>query len=218
MIARLGLNIAALLFVGAFVSAPAHAQKLYKWVDKNGVTHYGDTLPADVAEREKQVLNDQGVAVKTLPRAKTKEEIEAERQDQLEQQRLTKAEEIQKERDRQLLDTYLSRDEIVSLRDSRLTSVDARISVLQSYIMKLRANWSDLEDRALRYNFPFNADSDRPPMPGDLAQQIEETERTLTEQMRIVRGLRKEQSQIRDAFARDLARFDELMARAAEDS
>src|SRR5688572_21877967 len=35
----------------------------YKWVDENGVTHYGDSVPAQYSQREQQVLNSEGVVV-----------------------------------------------------------------------------------------------------------------------------------------------------------
>ncbi|HKU80279.1 MAG TPA: DUF4124 domain-containing protein, partial [Rhodanobacteraceae bacterium] len=37
--------------------------KTYKWVDENGVTHYGDTVPQEYSQREQQILNSQGVEV-----------------------------------------------------------------------------------------------------------------------------------------------------------
>ena len=44
------LSVAALL---AAVSLNAEA-KLYKWVDENGTTHYGETIPPKYANRNAQ--------------------------------------------------------------------------------------------------------------------------------------------------------------------
>ena len=33
----------------------------YKWVDEQGVTHYGDSVPAEYSQREKRVLKQHGV-------------------------------------------------------------------------------------------------------------------------------------------------------------
>lgn len=39
--------VVGLLFLGV---SPVYAGKIFKWVDKNGVTHYGQVPPADVEE------------------------------------------------------------------------------------------------------------------------------------------------------------------------
>ncbi len=38
--------------------------KAYKWMDKDGVVHYGDTIPPEYSEQAHQELNSQGVAVR----------------------------------------------------------------------------------------------------------------------------------------------------------
>ena len=45
--------------------AYAEANKIVKWKDANGVTHYGDKLPAQEAGRSNSVLSNQGTVVKT---------------------------------------------------------------------------------------------------------------------------------------------------------
>src|ERR1044072_5368396 len=52
--------------------------KLYKWVDENGIVHYGDSVPAEYSNRERQVLNEQGVPIKTLQKELTPDEMAAE--------------------------------------------------------------------------------------------------------------------------------------------
>ena len=54
---------------GAHAAKPARQQsadpggKTYKWVDENGITHYGDTVPQEYSQREQQILNSHGVEV-----------------------------------------------------------------------------------------------------------------------------------------------------------
>src|SRR4051812_23656432 len=38
-------------------------KQTYKWVDENGVTHYGDSVPAEYSQREQRLLNSQGLEV-----------------------------------------------------------------------------------------------------------------------------------------------------------
>lgn len=192
--------------------ASAQAEKLYKWVDDNGVVHYGDSIPAEDTRRERSVLNEQGVQVGVLPRQKTPAELaaaaEAERQRQAEIERVEKA----RERDRILLDTYLSVDEIADLRDRRILALEAQIGVTRHYMNNLKGKWEELEAEARRYNFPFDEQSDLPALPDDIAQHLIHTERAMAEHVQTVRALREEQGEIRDEFQRDMDRFMELKA------
>lgn len=82
----------------------AESKKIIKWVDANGVTHYGDKPPMpDVNARQSSVLNKQGV---TIDQTNNKVEKEA---------TVTEEEEVsadQKRYDRALLSSYASIDEI----------------------------------------------------------------------------------------------------------
>jgi hypothetical protein len=200
------------------VSVTANAEKLYKWVDDNGVVHYGDSIPADDARRERRILNEQGVQVDVLPRQKTAAELaaeaEAERQYQAELERERRA----RERDRILLDTYLSVDEIADLRDRRILALEAQIGVTRHYMKNLQGKWEELEAEARRYNFPFDESSDLPPLPDDIAQHLIHTERAMAEHVQTVRALREEQGDIRDEFQRDMDRFLELTADRSADT
>jgi len=61
---------AALLFSCLFILS-THTNlaladaKIVKWKDANGVTHYGDKMPAQEAGRSNSVLNNQGTVIKT---------------------------------------------------------------------------------------------------------------------------------------------------------
>ena len=46
----------------------------YRWVDDQGVVHYGDQVPPQYAQKEHTVLNTQGVEVKRLDAQKTPEQ------------------------------------------------------------------------------------------------------------------------------------------------
>src|SRR6266436_6675879 len=53
---------------------------LYKWVDSQGVTHYGDHIPPEYAAQEKQVINSQGVEISRLEAQKSPEALAADEQ------------------------------------------------------------------------------------------------------------------------------------------
>ena len=56
--------ILAALILGLTFSLPVSA-KLYKWVDDDGVTHYGEVVPPEYANKDKVELDKNGRVVKT---------------------------------------------------------------------------------------------------------------------------------------------------------
>jgi hypothetical protein len=152
------------------------------------------------------------VQVEVLPRQKTAAELAADAEEQKILQAAADAEQRARERDRILLDTYLSVEEIADLRDRRILALEAQIGVTRHYMKNLKGRWEELEAEARSYNFPFQEDSDLPALPDDIAQHLIHTEKAMAEHMQTVRSLREEQSQIRDDFERDMMRFRELKA------
>ena len=123
------LALAACLFAGPAAARGSASDSLYKWVDDQGVTHYGDRVPPEYAHKERYVLNERAVRVNVLPAEKTAEELAEEARKAEIAALARRAAEEQAERDRILLDTYLSVEEIEMLRDRRVTALDAQIGV-----------------------------------------------------------------------------------------
>ena len=190
----------------------ASAEQMFKWVDKNGVTHYGDAVPAEYARGEREVINEQGVIVKKLDRERTDDELIADAIYAAEAKVREAEAERQRERDRILLDTYLSVEEIAMLRDRRLLAIEAQVGVIRQYLGNLQDRWEELETETRQYNFPYSETSELPALPEDLAQLIIHTERAMAEHMQTVQTLRHEQNQIKTEFAADAERFKQLKA------
>jgi len=139
---RLALLCTTLVF--AFTVFAAEGQKLYKWVDEDGNIHYSDTLPPHLVEQEHKILNDRGMTVDNVERAKTDEELASEREAvrQAEQQahdeELIKAE--QARRDRILLSIYANEEDLFRARDHKLAAIDSTIDVTHSNIRTQEAS------------------------------------------------------------------------------
>jgi hypothetical protein len=58
------LKLLFALIAGITLSFPV-AAKLYKWVDDNGTTHYGETVPPEYANKDRVQLNQSGRVVKS---------------------------------------------------------------------------------------------------------------------------------------------------------
>ncbi len=94
-------------------STPSSGHTYYKWVDEQGITHYGDRVPPEYASQERHVMNSQGIEVNRLEAQKTPEQLAAEDQKRLESEQ-------SQNRDKNLLSAYASVQEIERLRDQRI--------------------------------------------------------------------------------------------------
>src|ERR1700680_3769305 len=112
-VCALGLLAAAGFAAG---TGTGSGRTVYKWVDEQGVTHYGDHIPPEYAAQEQHVINAQGVEISRLEAQKTPEQLAVEEQKKLEAQQA-------RDRDRNLTSTYASVQEIERLRDQRMTLV-----------------------------------------------------------------------------------------------
>jgi Domain of unknown function (DUF4124) len=98
--------------------AVAEGKKIVKWVDKNGVTQYGDKLPASEAGRNNAEMNTQGMVVKKNTAADKSNEV-------LDQQKLE-----QERKDKILLASYTNAEEIDLARERNLQMDKANIQAL----------------------------------------------------------------------------------------
>ncbi len=187
------------------LAASAQDAKVYKWVDKDGVAHYGDSIPAEYAELPKEVLNSRGVTVDNLEGKKTPEQIEAERI--ATEKRVAK--ELQLRADQALLATYLSVDEILMHRDRRVELFQAQSRVTELYLSNLSRRLESLRKDASRYQ-PYSEDPDAAMVPEELATDLRRTKETIERHQRNLRKFTADEQQIIARFAGDISRFKQL--------
>ena len=192
--------------------------KLYKWVDENGIVHYGDSVPAEYSNRERQVLNEQGVPIKTLQKELTPDEMAAELRRIEQESERAQAAERATQRDHILLLSYINVREIEMLRDQRIGTLDGQLKVNEHYLRSLRSRLLELEGKASEYNYPFDPDSTLPQLPDDLAQELLDTVDQLSRREEETQRIREEQMEIKAQFDADIERFRQLKPDAAEDA
>lgn len=143
--------------------------KLYKWVDDKGVTHYGEVIPPEYANKERDSLKKSGLLEKRPEKAdpdaiRAKEAAEQKRkidsQATVEQQR----------RDSALLNTYSNENEIDLALDRSLVLVTARID---SYKTLLKSSQGTLDDLKKEAENRTNTNKKIPP---SLSNDITQTE------------------------------------------
>ena len=194
------------LFAGSG-DAQTEKTKLYRWVDKNGQVHYGDSVPPEYAEQDREILNRQGVPVGREEGLITPEEAAA----KAAADKAERDEKKRKLRDRVLLQTYQSVQELEVLRDTRLELVDAQLTIQEQSLANLRAQRAQIERMAARYS-PINKNADALPLPEELALDLERSANDIdTQQANLVKR-REDRENIRLNFEADIARYKELRA------
>ena len=189
----------------AAAAQSGQAPKVYKWVDNEGVTHYGDSIPAEYAELPKEVVNDHGVTVGELEGKKTPEQLEAERIEN--ERRLAVA--MQRRADQALLATYLSVDEIIMHRDRRVELFQAQSKVTEMYLVSLRKRLARLERQASRFQ-PYADDPNAPMIDPDLADDIHLTKETIGRHESNLNKFEDDEQTMIARFDGDISRFKTL--------
>jgi hypothetical protein len=189
------------------VSAVSSAQKVYRWVDDQGVVHFGDRVPPEYADQDRDILNHQAVTVGFEEGVVTEaERAELERLAAEEEARRL-AREATARRDRVLLDTYLSVSDITELRDRRLELLDSQIKVTEQYLANLRKHLSSLEREGEQYE---NGDGGAAGLPPQLALEISRVLASISLYEENLDRTRVEQDELREAFEADIERFRQL--------
>ncbi len=195
-------NLTVVLLLLAPLASLAQVAKVYKWVDKDGITHYGDSIPAKYAELPKEVVNEHGVTVENIEGKKTPEQIEAAR---IEQKRLA-AIELQRRADVALLATYLSVDEILMHRDRRVELFQAQSRVTELYLRNLERRMLNLRNEASNFQ-PYSDDPGAPMIDGDLADDLRKTKKIIQRHERNLQKFQAGEQRIIARFDGDISRF-----------
>lgn len=197
--------IAALLALGANAESP----RVYRWVDDQGTVHYGDRVPPEYATQDREVLNDYGIPVARQQGAMTADELAAAASAEEKLAEQQKREEMQRARDETLLDTYLSVDEIESLRDRRTEMLDGQIHYTEVYLQSLREKLGRLQKDAARFR-PYSSDPNAPPIHENLAKELSDTLDSIIRYEKTLNDARERKLELVAKFDRDINRFREL--------
>ena len=153
------------------------------------------------------MLNRQGVKVGREEGTVTPEEAAA----KAAEDKAARDEQKRKLRDRVLLQTYQSVQELEVLRDNRLDLVDAQLTIQEQSLSNLRAQRAQIQRTAARFA-PVNTDASAQPLPEELATDLERSASDIqTQETNLVRR-REERENIRQNFEADIVRYQELRA------
>lgn len=190
------------------VAASAAGTKIYCWTDDKGARTCSDVMPPEEVNRQHKVVNDQGITIKSVDRAKTAEEIEQQREETEAQEHAemlkTRQETEQRRRDQMLLQVYASEADLQRMRDDRMAALDTDIQMSQSTIKNQQASLDALLARA--------ADEERSGEPADeqLQRDISDLRKQIEQQHTFIQRKQEGKEQVEEQYQADLQRFREL--------
>lgn len=195
------MSLAAVALAGNSPSS-VPGRKVYQWVDEQGITHYGDQIPPEYASQEHKVFNGQGIEIDHTEAQKTPE------QQSEEEQKRTDA--LQRAaRDHNLLNSYVSVQEIEHLRDQRLALLTDQIKVTGQFLDTLNKKMSGLRVTSSRFK-PYSLDPNAPVMSDQLADDLVRVNGDILTQQENLREKHAEAAALSKQFESDIARFKEL--------
>ncbi len=189
--------LASAVALAALFSMNAQA-KLFKWVDNNGTTHYGETIPAEYADKEAVKLEKGRIEKREDKRGKDGQKVDlkakAEEKARIEASR----------RDNALLNTYSSEQEIDLARDRNLQQVNARTNSFTTLLKSAQDNLASLKQELAKLNEQGRK------IPKSLDEDIEDATVRISKLQNDFNASVKELESVKARYASDKARYREL--------
>lgn len=185
------------------VISPAEAG-IKCWKNKDGVRECGDTVPPEYAQQGHETKDARGLTVGKTERAKSIEELEAEREAAVDAQKAAVEAKKRAALDRVLLDTFASEDDLVLTRDGQIAHLDSQIGLTSSHNEKLEKNLVQMMERAADVERRGENPSE------DLLANIASVRGQIDDNQVFIDTKAQEQEEIRQRFDTDIARFREL--------
>lgn len=198
----LGLAVALGLGIGASAEAA-----LFKWVDEHGVVHYSDKVPPEAVDKGNVELNRQGVPIRRTDPAPSAEQRRAKDQEDERRRQAAKQQEEVARRDRALIASYTSENEIASSRERALGTIDAAMQSAGAYTERLTARKKELEINRAKYTDGKHA------VPAVIEREYESVSEELQRQADLIVAKRKEREVVAARYDADRQRYRELAAR-----
>lgn len=169
--------------------------KLYKWVDKNGTTHYGETIPPEYADSDTKKFDKGRVTDRS-------ESFDSKKQNSAKSQTPEdKAAMELRRRDEALLNSFSNEKEIDLARDRSLLQIEARINSYTTLIQSAKTSLDDLNQES-----ETRIKQGRK-IPQSLTDDIAAAEARVTKLQKELENSQKESAAVRARYEAEKQRF-----------
>ena len=193
------------LFLLTLFTVTAQAGTLYRWKDDKGITHMETFIPPEETQGGYEVLDDRNFRViEKVPPALTEEELKAAKAAQAEEARRQREAELQARRDRTLLATYASLDDMQMARDGQLRTIESIIQSVEQTISQQQEHLQSLQERAAQ------AEQRGRKVPQKTLDAIADTKQQISLNEAALEENRAKRVAIEETFSEDMERFRAL--------
>jgi len=188
----------------SFSSLPAQAAKIKCWTNSDGIRECGNVVPPEYAQKGHDELNSQGIRLKSHERALTKEEIAERKRLEAEEKAKQEAIKAKEKQDMVLLNTFANEDEIVMLRNGKITALRTEIRLTYKSLNKAKNRL--IESRKQAAGFERSGK----PAPKKLTDDIASNQKQIDNYEKFIESKKEELNKINTQFDSNLKRFREL--------
>lgn len=212
-IRTLTIVVVAIVASGTAFAAQRNQQKgnasdeaYFRCRDGKGQQLFSDSMPMGCQGQDTEVLNGRGMVLRVIEGDQTRTARVAREASESSERKLKQEREL---RDRMLLETYLSVDDIERLRDQRLEMLVAQHRATEQTIANMRERQGRLETQIARFK-PYNERPGALPLPDHLAEEMVNTVNSMKVYEESLDKNVVEQAGISESFGADIKRFKEL--------
>ena len=195
-------KVAALAAALALCGAGSAAAATYKWVDDQGVVHYSDKVPPEAVSNGATVLDKQGRPTKKIEPAPTPEQVKAKAAAEEQQRALAKSLEDQARKDRALMQSYTTEEEIDVARNRALSTIDTQVKAAQAYSADLTRQQQNLKKKKASYG-------DKP-VPIEVERELNTVDVELSRQTALIKQKTDEIAAVNAKYDTDKKRWEEI--------
>lgn len=203
-------SLLALSLIGPLLLSSSAYAKIVCWTNSDNIRECGNAVPPEYAQKKTETLNERGMTTEVKERARTTEEIAAEKASVAEEQRLTdekaQREEAQQNYDRVLLSSYLSEEDIIRSRERQTTAINASIEVTNITIDKLKEKLTAEKKKAANYERAGKT------LPERTQQDISSLQKQIDGKNRFIETKKAEKQKLHEKFQAEIIRFRQLKA------
>jgi chromosome segregation ATPase len=175
--------------------------KLYKWVDANGTTHYGETIPPEYANRDTKLLEKGRITDRN-------ETFDTDKQKSIKKETAgDKAIQDARRHDEALLNSYSNENEIDLARDRNLMQIEARINSYSTLIKSSQATLDDLHKES------DSRTQQGRKVPQSLTDDIAATEARIAKLQKDMDANQNERDKVKARYDADKLHYRELKSR-----
>lgn len=199
------LKPAAAVLLVALAATTADARNLYRYTNDRGNTVVDYQVPAEYVAKGYEVLNEDGVVVKVVPRTLTEDEQKVLNAQQSIEAQARAEEKRLREWDESLLLRYSTVADIEDARERALRDLRIRLSILKGNRRSLKQQVENYQAQAADLErIGQKVDVQRLAAIEDMQAEIDATDRAITERTREI-------DEVAAAYDRDIERFRMLL-------